>query len=60
MWGSFAGPVLAGALYDRTQDYTPALWILLGLLVLATVLVVLLIRPWAKHMTPVNIPPAQE
>jgi MFS family permease len=60
MWGSFAGPVLAGALYDRTEDYTPALWILLGLLVLATVLVVLLIRPWAKHMTPVNIPPAQE
>jgi hypothetical protein len=21
MWGSFAGPVFAGAIYDRTQSY---------------------------------------
>ena len=51
MWGSFAGPVMAGAIYDRTQSYLTVLWILLALLALATVLVLFLIRPWKKRMT---------
>jgi MFS family permease len=46
MWGSFAGPVMAGAIYDRTQSYTGVLWIWLGLLSFATLLVLFLIRPW--------------
>ena len=59
MWGSFAGPVMAGAIYDRTQSYLLVLWILLALLALATLLVVFLIRPWAKRMTALNLIPAR-
>jgi sugar phosphate permease len=51
MWGSFAGPIMAGAIYDRTQSYTMALWIMLGLLVFATLLTLFLIRPWRIRMT---------
>ena len=54
MWGSFAGPVMAGAIYDRTQSYELVLWILLVLLTFATLLVLFLIRPWTKRMTPMN------
>lgn len=50
MWGSFAGPIMAGAIYDRTQSYMLALWILLLLLSFATLLVLLLIRPWSQRM----------
>ena len=31
MWGSFAGPIMAGAIYDRTLSYTIALWIIVGI-----------------------------
>jgi MFS family permease len=48
MWGSFAGPVLAGLVFDRTQSYVILLWILFGMLLLATLMVLLLIRPWAE------------
>jgi len=51
MWGSFAGPVMAGAIYDQTQSYITVLWILLGLLILATILVLFLIRPWNNRMS---------
>ncbi len=54
MWGSFAGPIMAGAIYDRTLSYTIALWILLGLLTFAALLTVLLIRPWTNCMTATN------
>jgi len=54
MWGSFAGPIMAGAIYDRTQSYVMALWIMLGLLTFATLLVLFLIRPWTNCMTAVN------
>ena len=54
MWGSFAGPIMAGAIYDRTQSYVMALWIMLGLLTFATVLVLFLIRPWTNCMTATN------
>jgi nitrate/nitrite transporter NarK len=57
MWGSFAGPVMAGAIYDRTQSYTTVLWILLVLLTIATLLVVFLIRPWTKRMSVITSAP---
>jgi len=50
MWGSFAGPVMAGAIYDRTQSYLAVLWILFALLLFAALLVLFLIRPWTKRM----------
>ncbi len=49
MWGSFAGPVLAGIVFDRTHSYVILLWILFGMLILATLMVLLLIRPWARR-----------
>ena len=52
MWGSFAGPVLGGVIYDETHTYRLVLWILFSLLMVATLLVLLLIRPWAKRMRP--------
>jgi MFS family permease len=54
MWGSFAGPVLAGAIYDRTQSYMIVLWIWFGLLIFATLLILFLIRPWIDRMTPIK------
>jgi sugar phosphate permease len=51
MWGSFAGPVMAGAIYDRSQSYSMVLCIQLILLTIATFLVVFLIRPWTKRMS---------
>ena len=50
MWGSFAGPVLAGAIYDRSQSYETVMWGLLALLLIATLLNGLLINPWRKIM----------
>ena len=54
MWGSFAGPVLAGAIYDRTESYLTVLWILFSLLTVATLLVLFLIRPWTNRMMEIN------
>lgn len=51
MWGSFAGPVLAGAIYDRSQTYANVVWVLFVLLVVATLLNVLLIAPWRRKMS---------
>jgi len=48
MWGSVVGPVLAGVIYDRSQSYEVMLWGLLGLLVVATLLNALLIKPWTE------------
>jgi hypothetical protein len=50
MWGSFAGPVLAGAIYDRSQSYASMMELLFVLLLIATVLNALLINPWRKKM----------
>ena len=50
MWGSFAGPIMAGAIYDQTQSYVMMLWILLSLLLSATALTLFLIPPWTKRM----------
>jgi len=54
MWGSFAGPVLAGAIYDRTESYRTVLWIWFSLLSFATLLILFLIRPWTKRMKPIK------
>ena len=54
MWGSFAGPVLAGAIYDRSQTYANVVWVLFVLLVVATLLNVMLIAPWRRRMLPVR------
>lgn len=48
MWGSFIGPVFAGAAYDRDHTYTLVIWALLALLLAATVIPALLITPWAR------------
>jgi MFS family permease len=45
-WGGVIGPVVAGAIYDRSQSYTPTLWGICGLLLLGCALTALLIRPW--------------
>jgi MFS family permease len=58
MWGSFAGPIMSGAIYDRTESYTLALWIMLALLALATLLVLFLIRPWKRRMAATNTIPS--
>jgi MFS family permease len=50
MWGSFAGPVLAGAIYDRSESYEIVMWGLLTVLLIATLLNALLINPWRKRM----------
>jgi MFS family permease len=56
MWGSFAGPVLAGVIYDKTQTYWIVLWILLTLLIIATLLVFSLIRVWSIRMIATGSP----
>lgn len=49
MWGSFAGPVLAGATYDQSQSYESVLWGLFAALSLATILNLFLIKPWTTR-----------
>jgi MFS family permease len=58
MWGSFAGPVLAGAIYDRDQTYDLVLWSMFVILSIATGLNVLLIKPWSKKIMAVRVPSA--
>ncbi len=47
MWGAVAGPVVAGAVYDRTQSYGPMLPPLAVLFLVGAVLNWLLLRPAA-------------
>lgn len=47
-WGGVIGPVVAGAIYDRTQSYLTTLWGLCGLLLLGTSLTAILIKPWKE------------
>lgn len=50
MWGSFAGPVLAGAIYDRSESYLTVIWGMFTVLAFATALNLLLIKPWSRKM----------
>ena len=49
-WGGVIGPVVAGAIYDRSESYVATLWGICGLLLLGALLTALLIKPWnAAH-----------
>jgi MFS family permease len=50
MWGGVVGPIIAGAVYDRTQNYTPMLWVLVGLLIISSALYAMLSKPWARSL----------
>ena len=45
-WGGVLGPVIAGAVYDRSQSYVVTLWGLCGIMLLGCMLTALLIKPW--------------
>jgi MFS family permease len=47
-WGSILGPVIAGAVYDRTRSYTLVFAGLAVLLMIAASVTAALITPWAK------------
>ena len=47
-WGSILGPVIAGAVYDRTQSYATVLTGMTMALLIAAGLTALLIKPWAN------------
>jgi len=47
-WGSVLGPVIAGAVYDRTQSYSAVLNGIAVSLVFSAALTALLIKPWAE------------
>ena len=49
-WGSVVGPVVAGAIYDRSQSYVTTIWGLCGLLLLGALLTAMTIKPWQKTM----------
>jgi sugar phosphate permease len=44
-WGAVIGPVVAGAIYDRTQSYVYLLWGLVGVLLIVTWLYALVVKP---------------
>jgi MFS family permease len=46
-WGSILGPVIAGAVYDRTHSYGSVFMAIAVLLVIAAVFAATLIQPWA-------------
>ncbi|MGH7770754.1 MAG: MFS transporter [Candidatus Binatia bacterium] len=48
MWGAVAGPVVAGAIYDRTGSYAPMLPGMAVLFLVAALLYALLVRPTAR------------
>jgi len=47
-WGSILGPVIAGAVYDRTQSYATVFTAMTIALLIAAGLTALLIKPWAN------------
>jgi MFS family permease len=47
-WGSVLGPVIAGAIYDRTQSYGTLFWALFGISWITAILYFALFQPKAK------------
>jgi sugar phosphate permease len=45
-WGSILGPVVAGAVYDRTHSYSPVMTGITVLLMIAALFTATLINPW--------------
>jgi sugar phosphate permease len=52
MWGSVIGPVIAGAVYDRTQSYRPLMWGLISLCWLTALSYAVLARPISRPSSP--------
>lgn len=48
MWGSFAGPTMAGVIYDRYGSYAGVLWLLLGLVAVSGAATGRLVGPWSR------------
>ena len=48
-WGSVVGPVIAGAIYDRTKSYAALFWALFGLCWITALLYALTFQPKAKR-----------
>jgi MFS family permease len=46
IWGSVAGPVASGAIYDRWQTYEPMLWGLTVMFLLSGIFYSMLGKPW--------------
>lgn len=44
-WGAFIGPVVAGAIYDRTQSYDISIWSSAALLLIASALYAMVKKP---------------
>jgi cyanate permease len=44
-WGSVLGPVLAGAIYDRTESYAALLWILFATCWITAALYAMMLQP---------------
>lgn len=51
MWGGVVGPVVAGAIYDWHQSYSPTLWGLVVLFPVCALLYALLAKPWARSQS---------
>jgi MFS family permease len=45
-WGSILGPVIAGAVYDRTHSYATVMTGMTVLLIIAALFTAALINPW--------------
>ena len=50
-WGSVIGPVIAGAIYDRTHSYSILLWTSVGLLLVASALYAMVVKPSAARQS---------
>jgi MFS family permease len=48
VWGSVLGPVIAGAIWDRSQTYEPMLWAVTGMFIISGVFYSVLDKPWAQ------------
>jgi MFS family permease len=55
-WGSVLGPVLAGAVYDRTQSYEMLYWPLIGISWLTAMLYFVLFQPKPTQAQPISPP----
>jgi MFS family permease len=47
VWGSVAGPVITGAIWDASHSYEPMLWALVIMFVLSGIFYSVLGKPWA-------------
>jgi MFS family permease len=54
MWGSVIGPVIAGAVYDRTQSYGPLMWGLISLCWATALIYTVLVKP-SPASSPANL-----